>query len=265
MKRENQDPWFPYTQSNPSAQIRLFCFPYAGGNSLVFRNWIKYLGPDVEVLSLQMPGRGQRLYEPPFTRMELLIDALEPAIAKYLDKPIVFFGHSMGALISFELAHRLCKGRGPLEHLFVSGRRAPHLADRTKATFNLPQAEFVNELQRLRGTPVEILQNEETLNFMLPLIRSDFELVQTYEYTFRGPLPYSITAFGGMADVDIPKEDIEAWQQHSQGKFNFHMFPGDHFFLQHNEKMLLSLVARELNRIKNTKKILMGSIPSVPQ
>lgn len=265
MKRENQDPWFPYTQNSPTAQIRLFCFPYAGGNSLVFRNWMRFFGSDVEVLSLQMPGRGHRLYEPPFVRMELLVDALEAAIAKYLDKPIVFFGHSMGALISFELAHRLYKRQRRLEHLFVSGRRAPHLADCTRATFNLPQPEFVKELQRLKGTPVEILQNEETLNFMLPLIRSDFELVQTYQYTPRGPLPCCITAFGGMADEDIPQEDIEAWQQHSQGKFNFRMFPGDHFFLQQEEQMLLSLVASELKKTKNAKSVVMGSERSVPR
>jgi medium-chain acyl-[acyl-carrier-protein] hydrolase len=251
MIKDRHDMWFPYVKRNPTAPIRLFCFPYAGGSALVFRNWINFFDSQVEVYPVQLPGRGQRLRETPFTSMDTLLDALQDAIFGYLDKPFIFFGHSMGATISFELAHKLSRERGrEIAHLVVSGRQAPQIPDRYPLTFDLPEPEFVKELRRLKGTPPEVLQNQELLTLLLPSIRSDFELIQTYRYRPKGPLSCGITAMVGTDDDDVPCEDIQAWQEQARGAFSLRLFPGDHFYLHSMEKTLLEAVAQIIEKIK---------------
>ena len=201
---------------------------------------------------IQLPGRGRRLREPPFVRMDALVDALGDAIFEYLDKPFIFFGHSMGATISFELAHQLSRERGrDVTHLVVSGRQAPQIPDRYPLTFDLPEPEFVKELSRLKGTPPEVLRNREMLTLLLPSIRSDFELIQTYRYLPKSPLSCGITAMGGTDDDEVPCEDLQGWQEQAGGAFSVRMFPGDHFYLHSMEKMLLEAVAQIIARIKD--------------
>jgi len=249
MIKDGHDMWFPYVKRNPTAPIRLFCFPYAGGSAFIFRNWINFFDSHVEVYPVQLPGRGQRLRETAFTSMDTLLDALQDAIFGYLDKPFIFFGHSMGATISFELAHKLSRERGrEIAHLVVSGRQAPQIPDRYPLTFDLPEPEFVKELRRLKGTPPEVLQNQEILTLLLPLIRSDFELIQTYRYIPKSPLSCGITAMGGTDDGDVACEDIQAWQEQAGGAFSMRMFPGDHFYLHSMEKTLLEAVAQIIEK-----------------
>jgi medium-chain acyl-[acyl-carrier-protein] hydrolase len=252
MSKDRHDIWFPYVKRNPAARIRLFCFPYAGGSALIFRNWINFFDSQVEVYPVQFPGRGQRIRETPFTGMGTLLDALRDAIFGYLDKPFIFFGHSMGATISFELAHKLSRERGrDVAHLIVSGRKAPQIPDRHPLTFDLPEPEFVKELRRLKGTPPEALKNQELLTLLLPLIRSDFELIQTYRYMPKSPLSCGITAMGGADDDDVSCEDIQAWQEQAGGSFSLRMFSGDHFYLHSMEKTLLEAVALIIEKIKD--------------
>jgi len=252
MSKDGNDVWFPRVKRSPTARLRLFCFPYAGGSALIFRNWINFFGSQVEIYPVQLPGRGQRLHETPFSSMDTLLDALEDAIFRYLDKPFIFFGHSMGATISFELAHRLSRTQGrEVAHLFVSGRRAPQILDREPPTFDLPEPELITELHRLKGNPPEVLQNPEILALILPLLRADFELIQTYRYVPKGPLKCGITAMGGTDDYDVSREDIQAWQEQTGGAFSMRMFPGDHFYLHSMEKMLLEAVAQIIEKIKD--------------
>lgn len=136
--------WLGWPKPNPLAQMRLFCFPYAGGSAMIYRNWPDQLIGDVEVCSVNLPGRAKRLREQPFTKLSPLVRELVPAIRPFLDKPFAFFGHSMGALISFELARQLRHENAPAPaQLFLSGRNAPHLADSDSPTFDLPDKEFV--------------------------------------------------------------------------------------------------------------------------
>src|SRR2546421_132109 len=148
--------WFPRLQSNPEANLRLFCFPYAGGSSRLFYRWQEGLPASVEVVPVELPGRGMRLSQPPFANLRPMVQAIVEAIAPRLDKPFAFFGHSMGALISLELARALRRehGREPV-HLFVSGRRAPHLPETLPPMHDLPEAEFIEGLRGLNGTPPE--------------------------------------------------------------------------------------------------------------
>jgi medium-chain acyl-[acyl-carrier-protein] hydrolase len=252
MASRSGDIWFPYAKPNPTARARLICFPYAGGSALVFRNWINCFGPNVEVCVAQLPGRGRRLLEAPFTSMDPAVDALANVLSEYLDKPLIFFGHSMGALIGFELAHRILRERkGTVLHLFASGRQAPQIPPRDPPTFALAEPEFIKELHRLKGTPPEVLQNQELLTLMLPVIRSDFELVQTYRYSPKEPLKCGITAIGGSEDDEVRREDLEAWREHSEKPFDLLMFPGDHFFLHSLEKMLLRALTEKVEQFTN--------------
>jgi len=242
--------WFVGRKPNPRAKLSLFCFPYAGGNALIYRNWHAALPPTVEVLPVQLPGRGGRMGESPATDIFALAAEIASAFAPELDRPFAFFGHSLGAMLSFELSRRLREERGkePV-HLFVSGRRAPHISEALPITYNLPEDEFVVELKRLNGTPTEVLENPELMQLMIPLLRADFQICETYQFRQDAPLSCPISAFGGLADEHVPREFIEGWRQHTSGPFKLSMLPGDHFFLRSSEPMLMQLMAQHLNRI----------------
>jgi surfactin synthase thioesterase subunit len=229
--------------------MRLFCVPYAGGAANIYRRWTESLGAIVEVWAIELPGRGSRLRERPFTTLPDLVQNLGPAFRPYQDKPFAFFGHSMGAIISFELARYLRRERlrNPL-HLFVSGCRALQLPDSRPPTYDLPEAEFMEELRRLNGTPGDVLDHPEMMEFILPLLRADFALTQTYEYTHEPPLDCPITAFGGFQDEEINRASVEAWQAQTTSVFSSYLLPGDHFFLDSSRTALLEVLARELGR-----------------
>ncbi|MDQ3918034.1 MAG: alpha/beta fold hydrolase, partial [Acidobacteriota bacterium] len=239
------DPWVVYPKPNPRAGARLFCFPYAGGGPSVYRPWAESLPPGVELACVQYPGRGSRLKEPPLAKLMPLVEGLVPALPAHLDRPFAFFGHSMGAVIAFELARRL--PREPF-HLFVSGREAPTAPGKELHTYALPEQEFIEELQRLGGTPLEALAHPELMQLMLPMLRADFEAIQTYDYEPGPPLSCPITAFGGLEDQDVTPQQLEAWREQTVGRFVAHMLPGDHFFLHTAQAQLLEIVSAELRR-----------------
>ncbi|MBV9927177.1 MAG: thioesterase [Acidobacteria bacterium] len=236
--------------ANPQAALRLFCFPYAGGSAQIYRQWPASLPAAVEVCPVQLPGRGNRLLEPPFTTMAEVVAYLSDAVGPFLDKPFAFFGHSMGAVISFELARSLRRARGvEPRHLFVSGRRAPQLPRTRPPIHQLPAPELIEELRRLNGTPREVLANAELMQLMLPVIRADFAVVSSFRYTAEPPLGCPITALGGLQDEDVPREHLEAWREQTSAACTVRMFAGDHFFLQSAEPLLLRVLARDLQQL----------------
>lgn len=239
--------WF--TSTNPHARLRLFCFPYAGGNALIYRNWSKYLPDVIEVCAAHLPGRGNRFKEAPFTSLTTMVEAIGEAITPYLDKPFAIFGHSMGALISFELT-RLLRAKHNLQpvHLFVSGRRAAQLPKTEPITHNLPDAELMQEVRRLNGTQEELFEHPELLQIMLPLLRADFSVVETYGYKPDEPLPCPLTVFGGLNDPEVKREQLEAWRQQTAADCRVRMMPGDHFFLLRTEPLLLRLILQDLQQ-----------------
>ncbi|HWP41860.1 MAG TPA: thioesterase II family protein [Blastocatellia bacterium] len=244
------DHWITYPKLNPEAVLRLFCFPYAGGGSAIFRSWINSLPDTVEVGLVQLPGREHRISEPPFTQVGPLVEALSIALRPHLDKEFAFFGHSMGAIVSFELARWLRSSQSICPaRLFVSGRAAPQVPDGSPPTYNLPEADLLIEVRRLNGTPREVLENRELMRLVLPILRADFELVQTYRYSAGPPLDCSITAFGGLQDKEISREDLEAWREQTNDSFSLHMLPGDHFFINTERQMLLDQLSKELGQL----------------
>lgn len=240
-------PWFKLRKANPRAKTRLFCFPYAGGTANIFRAWAQYMPPGVELLGVQPPGRGQRMLEPPFADLQEMVTSLVDIIGEHSDKPMAFFGHSMGAIVAFELTRRLRRESkaGPF-HLFLSGRRAAQLSSEEEKTYDLPEPEFLESLRRLNGTPREVFEHAELLQLMLPLLRADFSVCQTYEYRPEPPLDCPITVFGGVEDPEAGRESLEAWSSQTSGGFSLHMLPGDHFFINTSQALLCRLLAGHL-------------------
>lgn len=199
---------------------------------------------------MELPGRGKRLIEPPICSMPAMIEALTPVILPLLDMKFALFGHSMGAIMAFELARELRRRNAPQpEALFVSGRQAPQVPDERPVTYNLSDDEFRAELLRLNGTPVEVLEHAELMDLMLPLLRADFELVQTYQYSDDTPLTCPIAVYGGLQDLDVTRENLLPWKQQTDAQFSLHMLPGDHFFLRSASRILLELLGQELLKI----------------
>lgn len=240
--------WITKPRPNPHAQLRLFCFPYAGGTAQIFHEWPTGLPPFVEVCPVRLPGRGSRLAEPAETNLLRLVETAAPALAPHFDRPFAFFGHSMGAVIAFELARHLraTGGAGPAR-LFVSGRGAPQIESERSLTHNLPDAEFVETLRRLKGTPEEVLDHRELQELMLPILRADFEAIGTYVYAEGEPLDCPVTAFGGIQDLGVSRQALEGWREQTSSHFNLRMLPGDHFFIHSAQPLLLRTLTRELH------------------
>ena len=240
---ETTNPWINYVKPNPSASLRLFCFPCAGGNSYIFRPWSDRLPKTIEICPIELPGRGFQLKSTPFNQIEPLVKAIATAILPYLNKPFAFFGHSMGGLVSFELA-RFIRREYNLEtvHLFISGRRAPQVKDSKPPIHDLPQAEFIQELRKLNGTPEAVLNNDELMELLVPILRADFAVLENYNYAPEAPLNCPISVFGGLQDREVKLEELEAWREQTVGSFSLKMLSGDHFFIHSSQSLLPELI-----------------------
>jgi medium-chain acyl-[acyl-carrier-protein] hydrolase len=242
--------WLTVFEPNPSAAVRLLCFPYGGGQASFCRTWHKHLPPYVEVAGVQLPGRGRRILEPPVTRLRELIAMLGAGLQPELERPFVFYGHSLGALVSFELCRWLRRsGRPGPAHLFVSGRRAPQLASLRAPIHAAEESVFVAGVMELNGTPREALENRELRETMLPILRADFALGETYEYVDEAPLSCPITALGGTRDSDTGNGRLEAWRAQTAAGFASRRFEGDHFFIHSAKDDTLAALAHGLHRV----------------
>jgi medium-chain acyl-[acyl-carrier-protein] hydrolase len=202
----------------------------------------------VEVYSVQLPGHGKRYSEPLVTDLPNLVETLTQAMLPVLDRPFVFFGHSMGAVICFEVVRALRRkhSREP-KYLFVSGHCAPQIPKTRPWVHEQDDSQFIKELENL-GTSKDLLDSPELLELVLPILRADYELIESYVYTDDLPLTCPIMAFGGTDDPTVPREELEKSKEQTTGEFKMRMIKGSHFFIQSEEALLLRLISAELHR-----------------
>ena len=237
--------WLPFRQSNAAARVRLFCLPFAGGGASVYRLWEPGLPLTVELCAVQLPGRETRFREPAYTRLAPLVSDLAEVFEPLLDIPAVFYGHSMGAITAFELARELRRrGKSTPARLIVGGRRAPDRPRRGPPLHAMPDAQFLAELKQFNGTRSAVLENDDLMRVLLPVLRADFTVHETYTYTEKAPLDCPILAVTGADDTICPPAELEAWRRHTRSEFEARTVPGDHFFLQSQREHLLPLIAQ---------------------
>lgn len=246
--------WLSFPKPNPDARLRLFCFPYAGGGAHIFFPWQEKLSPWIELCAIQLPGRGTRFSDKPYTYHKQIVNELLINMDGYFDKPYAVFGHSMGALLAYELVQEIQKRGLPQAcQLFVSGRRAMHINSESKSIYALPEPELIAELRKLNGTPVEVLDNKELMSLVLPVIRADFELCDTYTHNEDyDKLDINITAIEGSDDLRASGNPVLAWKDLTRGQFESKKLTGDHFFIHSSQQQLLNLLNNELSAHLNT-------------
>lgn len=249
--------WVISPKPNPQADMRLFCFPYAGGGASYFFTWPENLPSTIEVCAVQLPGRENRAREAPFTQLSTLIPTLANALFPYLDKPFAFFGHSMGALICFELVRHLRKqyALNPLQ-LFVSAYHAPQLLLETPSLHVSSQEELIEKLRRFHGTPEDVLQSEELMQFILPTLQADFTLCESYRYTDDDPLSIPFSVFGGLQDDTVSYDALQSWRAQTRDRCLVRLLPGNHFFLHAFKTLLLQSISGDLNQLLLRREIL---------
>lgn len=239
--------WLPYTTANSRVHLRLFCFPYAGGSASIFRAWSSEFPSSIQICPVELPGRGTRIREAPFTSVELLAAAAAEGLGEFLDRPFTLFGHSLGALVAFEVARRLHYDfHLQPAHLFVSARRGPRLPGPAMPIHALPERRLLEMLGLLNGTPKELLENHDFMRLILPVLRADFALDETYTYMARPPLTCPISVFGGLQDISVNSEQLSAWRKETEDRFVLRMLPGDHFILNSARALILEALAHEL-------------------
>ncbi|MGH3925485.1 MAG: thioesterase II family protein, partial [Pseudonocardiaceae bacterium] len=231
-------------QSAGEPLSRLVCFPHAGGTASAFNAWGALFPREVEVLAVQLPGREGRYREPVPTDLDALIAELTAAVAAQGGVPTVFFGHSWGAILAFEVSLRLLHTTSwSVDHLVVAGSVAPHVPMRMARLSHLPRAEFLTGITRLGGIPPVILAHEECLDLVIPALRADLRLAESYAPRPRRQLPCPITVFAGTGDPLTPVPALDAWGEYTSAGFRRVMFEGDHFFVQSAHRQVAAAVA----------------------
>ena len=244
-----QRPWLDWIRADAEAPLRLFCFHYAGGSAAVFRPWAQAFPRGIELCAVELPGRGRLMGAPPYLRLRPLVQAVAETMLDALEpKPFAFFGHSMGALVCFELVRQLQRLALPLPQLLcVSGRRAPCYPPHT-AYHTLPDDELIARLAGLNGTPREVLDHPELMQLMLPMIRADFGVCETYTYTSGPALPCPIVVCGGEQDPDVQSHHLDAWRAFTTAGCDVTLFTGDHFYLRPSQQGLVTHIERHLRQ-----------------
>lgn len=226
------DDWLRAYRPRPAARLRLFCFPHASGNATFYRDWAIRLPADIEVVAIQYPGRLDRISEPCLTDMDTMVDSIVAALTPGLiGDAFAIFGHSMGASIAYEVAFRLEHRHGtPADRLCVSGRPAPkHHRPGTK---HQESDDYLwEELRRLGGTGEAALAHPQLREAMMPALRADYRLIETYQPTLGPPVSMPITAFTGDNDPEAAVAEVADWEHATTGQFELRTFPGEHFYL----------------------------------
>ncbi|MGI5310789.1 thioesterase II family protein [Rheinheimera sp. WS51] len=243
--------WFIVPKVKPEAKIRLFCFPYAGGQAAIYFPLAKLLPDEIELVAVQLPGRGNRIFEPALTSASEIAQAVVPEILQFTDKPIALLGYSNGCLQTFEVANRLIP-KCVVQHVFMAARSAPQLGMQREPIHLLSDQLFKQELASLGGTPKELLAYDELMELMLPTLRADFKLGYDYQCPPIKKLKVALTSMAGRHDKDIPIENVQAWQELFAADSKHHTVDGDHFFINTHINDMATIIGQALlNKCRN--------------
>lgn len=232
-----------------SLRFPLYCLPYAGSSASVYVRWKRRLPSWIEVIPVELPGRGRRMLEPLAVTLPALLDRIARDVCPEPGQPFAVFGHSLGAIVAFELAVRLeARGQGP-SLVFASGTGAPGVRDGERFAALKTDAELRAELLRLDGTPEHVLADPELMELMLPVLRADFQIAASYTATPGRTLRAPLVALGGASDPTTSTEALAAWREQTHGDFAMHVLPGGHFFIQSEESALFALLEQHLRRV----------------
>lgn len=226
----------------PDAAHRLVCFPHAGGSASYYRPVASALSPGVDVVAVQYPGRQDRRNEPLIDDIGMLADEVHKVLRGWDDRPLTFFGHSMGALLAFEVARRFeDEGSGPVR-LFASGRRAPS-RHRDENVHRRDDAGIIEEITSMSGTDGRLLQDEELIRMILPALRGDYRAVETYRCPPGATVGCPVTALVGDSDPKTSIDEARDWEKHTTAEFDLRVFPGGHFYLDSRAADVLKVLA----------------------
>jgi surfactin synthase thioesterase subunit len=234
-------------------RMRLFCFAYAGGGAAVFRHWRDSFGADIDVVAVELPGRGARFSEPAQTAMPELVASLLPRMAGQLALPFAFFGHSLGALVAYEVSKALRAAALPMPAcLFASGANAPGFPRDARQLHALPTDELLAELGTYAGTPREVLADRELMDLLLPSIRADFALIETYQYRACEPLALPIRVLAGHVDGYVTAAGVACWRAETSSAHSVTWFDGGHFFIDSARNAVLHHMRAGLAELATT-------------
>jgi len=239
------DLWVRRFTPGPPDAARLVCFPHAGGSASFYLPVSRALAPVADVLALQYPGRQDRHTEKCLESIDEMADRIGEVLTPLADRPLVFFGHSMGALLAFEVARRLADQGIVPRHLFASGRRAPS-RHRAGSVHTRDDAGLIAEMVALSGTDRAILGDPEILRMVLPAIRGDYRAVETHRHRDGPPLTCPITVLTGDADPHVSLAEAAAWKDHTSAGCDVRVLPGGHFFLVHHQLEINDLLRARL-------------------
>ncbi|WP_301109739.1 alpha/beta fold hydrolase [Sporosarcina sp.] len=229
-------------------KITLFCFPFAGGGASVYNQWINKMQEEITVCPIQLPGREERIMEKPYMDMKMMLEDLTEQIKNVIKGKYALWGHSMGSKIAYELEKHMEKDGYQAQCLFVSGSRIPSIPE-PNPIYYLSDNAFKKELGRFEGTPKEILESKELLDFFLPMLRADFTLDETYYDEVVTKLRSPIMAFGGDKDREADEEAIRRWNNYTDNTFGYEIFEGGHFYLWEHEDEVIQQISECLKRL----------------
>ncbi len=243
-------PWLRCVRPNPNATLRLLCLPHAGGAASAYALWHRYMPSHIEVWSVQLPGRENRLSESAFTDWASLIHTLANAVWPITDVPLMCFGHSMGAVMAFELARYLRHhSTFAFQALLLSGHCAAHMSPNSEPIHHLPDDAFVHKVAEFEGLPVALTTSADFREIWLPSLRADFTLCERYRYVDDAPLSCPMIALGGVQDGHVRPSDLRAWSAHTLSSFRMHMLPGGHFYLHEQRDRFMQTLLAELTML----------------
>jgi medium-chain acyl-[acyl-carrier-protein] hydrolase len=256
------DVWFDRRFRSATARYSLYCFPFAGGSATYYSYWGRYFRDQVEMVPVQLPARGPRMAEPSPTSIVDISDEVVAHIASAHTVPLLF-GHSMGAILAFEVARRLEAIGRPPTYLFVSGRPAPPQARPVQAVSRLPREQFVQVLREYGAADEEILANNELLEVLLPMIRADFAMIENYQYQPGRLLHCPIFAWCGTDDPEVDPTAIQGWAEETRAGLGMFVRSGGHFFLSHHVEEIARIVHDAVSRAEASCTAPAGLMPPV--